>query len=109
MRTLEPYKNHFWDFYQSQSASVQEKIDYVLEIVISMERIPKQFFKHLEDGIYEIRVKVGSDIYRIFCFFDAGKLVILLDGFQKKSQKTPRKEIAKAKRLRTAYYEDKDH
>jgi phage-related protein len=74
-----------------------------------MERIPRQFFKHLEDGIYEIRVKVGSDIFQIFCFFDEGRLVILLHAFQKKSQKTPRKEIVRAKRLRTKYYEDKDN
>ncbi len=109
MRTLEPFESHFWAFYHAQTKAVREKIDYVLEIVISMERIPKQFFKHLEDGIYEIRVKVGSDIYRIFCFFDAGNLVILLHAFQKKSQKTPRKEIHRAKQLRTKYYEDKDN
>jgi phage-related protein len=77
--------------------------------VISIERIPNQFFKHLEDGIYEIRVKIRSDIFCIFCFFDEGRLVILLHAFQKKSQKTPRKEIQKAKRLRTKYYEDKDN
>jgi len=105
IRTLEPFENHFWEFYNAQTKAVQEKIDYVLEIVIHMERVPKQFFSHLEDGIYEIRVKVGSDIYRIFCFFDEGRLVILLHAFQKKSQKTPRKEIERAKRLRAKYYE----
>lgn len=105
MRTLEPFEHHFWEFYDAQNKVVQEKIDYVLEIVISMEQIPKQFFTHLEDGIFEIRVKVGSNIYRIFCFFDAGRLVILLHAFQKKSQKIPRKEIERAKRLRTKYYE----
>lgn len=105
MRTLEPFENHFWKFYNTQTKDVQKKIDYVLEVVISMERVPKQFFKHLEDGIYEIRVKVRSDIYRIFCFFDAGRLIVLLHAFQKKSQKTPRKEIERAKLLRKKYYE----
>jgi len=108
MRILEPFEDHFWAFYESQTKDVKEKIDYVLEIIVNMERIPKQFFKHLEDGLYEIRVKVSSDIYRIFCFFDAGKLVVLLHAFQKKSQKTPKKEIERAKRLRTKYYESKD-
>ena len=109
MRILEPFENHFWEFYYAQTEAVQEKIDYVLEIVVTMQRIPGQFFKHLEDGIYEIRVKVGGDIYRIFCFFDEGRLVVLLHAFQKKSQKTPRKEIKRAKQLRTKYYEDKDN
>ncbi len=108
MRTLEPFGNHFWEFYNAQTKAVQEKIDYVLEMMIGMERVPRQFFKHLEEGIYEIRIKVGSNIYRICCFFDAGKLIILLHAFQKKSQKTLRKEIQRAKQLRTAYYENKD-
>lgn len=69
--------------------------------------IPKKFFKHIEDGIYEIRIESGSDIYRIFSFFDEGKLVILLHGFTKKSQKLPRKEIEKAFKLRSEYYEQK--
>lgn len=109
MRTLIPFENHFWEFYQAQTASVREKIDYVLEVVIIMERIPGQFFKHLEDGLYEIRIKVGSDIYRIFCFFDEGSLVILLHCFQKKSQRVPQKELQRARELRTRYYESKDH
>ncbi len=87
MRTLKPFEDHFWKFYNAQSKAVQEKIDYVFEILISIERVPKQFFKHLEDGIYEIRIKVGRDIYRVFCFFDEGSLIILLHAFQKKSQK----------------------
>lgn len=73
-----------------------------------MRQIPVKFFKHLEDGIYEIRIEFGGNIYRIFCFFDDDKLVILLHAFQKKSQKTPRKEIERAKTLRRNYYEDKE-
>jgi len=71
--------------------------------------VPEKFFKYLEgtDGLYEIRIKSGSDIYRIFCFFDEGNLIVLLNGFQKKSSKTPGNEIDKAKRLRKNYYEDK--
>lgn len=71
--------------------------------------IPDKFFKHLDgtEGLYEIRVKVGSDIFRVFCFFDEGALVILLNGFQKKSQKTPRQEIEKAEKLKRQYYEER--
>lgn len=108
MRILKPYKNYFWDFYNSLENKTKEKVDYVLQIVMSMEGIPTKFFKHLEDGIYEIRIELGSNIYRIFTFFDDNKLVILLHGFQKKSQKTPRKEIERAKQLRRDYYEDKE-
>jgi len=74
---------------------------------MTVEIIPKKFFKHIEDGIYEIRIKSGSDIYRLFSFFDDGKLVILLHGFTKKSQKLPRKEIDRSVRLRREYYENK--
>ena len=108
MRILEPYKNYFWDFYNPLKQNVKDKIDYVLQIVISVQRVPTKFFKHLEDGIYEIRIEVGSNIYRIFAFFDDNKLVVLLHGFQKKTQKTPRKEIERAKKLRKDYYHDKE-
>jgi phage-related protein len=108
MRILEPFENHFWEFYNAHTKSVQDKIDYVLHLVMTVERVPKKFFKHIEDGINEIRIKVGSDIYRIFCFFDDGKLVILLNGFTKKTQKLPRKLIEKAKQLRGTYYDNKE-
>ncbi|WP_062122411.1 type II toxin-antitoxin system RelE/ParE family toxin [Geofilum rubicundum] len=108
MRILEPYKDYFWEFYNPLPQKVKEKVDYVLQIVISVQRISTNFFKHLEDGIYEIRIEVGRNIYRIFCFFDDNKLVILLHGFQKKTQKTLRKEIEQAKRIRRMYYEDKE-
>ncbi|MCB0482158.1 MAG: type II toxin-antitoxin system RelE/ParE family toxin [Flavobacteriales bacterium] len=107
MRVLEPFEDYFWEFYNDKSEAVQTKIDYVLQIIITIEQIPKKFFKHIEDGIYEIRIKSGSDIYRLFSFFDEGKLVILLHGFTKKTQKLPRREIDKAMLLRRAYYESK--
>lgn len=71
-----------------------------------MDVIPDTYLKHLEgtDGLYEIRVQQGSDIFRIFCFFDEGKLVVLLNGFQKKKQKTPKPEIQKAEKLKAEYY-----
>lgn len=109
MRTTYVYGNEFWDFYYSQKPEVQNKIDWTIGLVRSLRIIPEKFFKHLKgtDGLFEIRIKVGSDIFRILCFFDEGNLVILLNGFQKKTQKTPKNEIEKAERLKQKYYEDK--
>ena len=58
-------------------------------------------------GLYEIRVEVGSDIYRVFSVFDKGQLIILLIGFQKKSQKTPKNEIELAEKLKKQYFDEK--
>ena len=80
-----------------------------MEAIETLERIPKNYLKHLEgtDGLYEARVQLGSNIWRVFCFFDKGRLVILLNGFQKKTQKTPKKELEKAIELMKEYYESK--
>jgi len=109
MRTTYVYGNEFWDFYYAQRTEVQDKIDWVIGLVRSLRMVPEKFFKHLEgtEGLFEIRIKVGSDIFRIFCFFDEGNLVILINGFQKKTEKTPKNEIEKAERLKQKYYEDK--
>ena len=74
-----------------------------------IQKIPENYLKHLEgtEGLYEIRIQVGSDIFRIFCFFDEGKLVVLANGFQKKTQKTPKQEIVKALKIMEEYYENK--
>lgn len=106
-RTIEVYGNHFWEFFEGLSDSVREKLDYVFQMIISFERVPSKFFKHIDDGIYEIRVRSEGNIYRVFCFQEKGKLVILLHGFQKKTQKLPRREILKAKQLRQMYYDEK--
>ena len=104
------YKNYFMDFYVLLDSSVQEKIEYVLQIIRTVDRVPEKFLKHLTgtNGLYEIRVKAGSDIYRIFCCFHVGRIVILFHGFQKKSQKTPKKEITKALKLMSEYFENKN-
>ena len=107
MRTIVPFKNFFWDFYNPLDKKLKDKVDYVLQIIISVERISTKFFKHLDDGIYEVRIEHKGDIYRIFSFFDEGRLIILLHGIQKKTQKTPKKEIDRAKKLRRDYYEKK--
>jgi putative component of toxin-antitoxin plasmid stabilization module len=100
------YENYFWDFYNSQKVSVQGIVDFVIGLVRTLRIVPEKFLKHLEgtDGLYEMRIKVGSNIYRVFCFFDEGNLVILLGGFQKKSAKTPPREITNAEKLKKEYY-----
>lgn len=109
IREIRFHGNYFIDFYLSLDTSIQEKIEYVLKVVRTVDRIPEKFFKHMEgtDGLYEIRVTESGNIYRIFCCFDAGRIVILLNGFQKKSQKTPRKEIDKALRIKMDYFKNK--
>jgi phage-related protein len=74
-----------------------------------MERIPTTYLKYIEgtDGLFEARIKLATNIFRIFCFFDGNKFVVLLTGFQKKTQKTPQKEIRRAMKLMNQYYEDK--
>ena len=110
LRTIFVYGDDFWDFYDSKSMPVQKKIDWVNDLIKSVRIIPEKFLKHLEgtDGLCEIRVKVSSDIYRIFCFFDKGNLIILLNGFQKKTQKTPKQEIVRAERLKKQYHEEQE-
>ena len=108
-REIQFFKNYFLDFYSEQSSDVQEKIEFILDLIRRVDIVPTKFLKSIEGskGLYEIRVKVKSNIYRIFCFFDAGKLVILINGFQKKTQKLPRKEIMKAEKLKGEYFLEK--
>ena len=103
------FENHFIEFYQNQDTKVKEKIQYVFELIKQVEHVPEKFLKHLSgtNGLYEIRIAYKSNIYRIFCCFDKGKLVVLFNGFHKKTQKTPKKELEKAKKLMELYFEQK--
>lgn len=109
IRTIISYKGYFEDFLAVQTAKVQEKIYKILEIVEYQQQIPARFIKHIEgtEGLYETRFSLGNNIWRVFCFFDHGHLVILLNGFQKKTQKTPKAEIEKALRLKQEYFNEK--
>lgn len=103
------FKDYFFDFFEQQTEKVKEKIDYVLFVVTVAARIPQNFFQHLEgtNGLYEIRVEFQGNIYRIFCCFDEGQVVVLFNGFQKKSQKTPSGELEKAMKIRNEYFDEK--
>jgi phage-related protein len=104
-RTIIFYKDYFEEFFLAQRDKVKNKIIWTFELIESLERVPEAYLKHMEgtDGLFEIRVQQGSDIFRIFCFFDRGKLVVLANGFQKKTQKTPKQEIEKALKIKDEY------
>ena len=108
-RKIKTYGEYFDNFYLGLDKDVQDKIDWVFQLVKAVDQIPKKFFQHLgsTDGIYEIRVEFESNIYRILCFFDEGHLVVLINAFQKKSQKTQKTEIGLAKKLKKQYFIDK--
>lgn len=103
------YKHYFNEFFVKQRDKVKEKIIWTFELIEELQRVPETYLKHIEntDGLYEIRVHQGSDIFRIFCFFDQGQLVVCINGFQKKDQKTPKKEIEKALKIKAEYEAEK--
>lgn len=109
IRQVIAYKRYFLDFYEDQSEDVQRKIEWTLNLLRTMDRVPKKFFDHLSgtDGLFEVRIELGGNIFRIFAFFDKGKLVVLGNGFHKKSQKTPKSEIEKAIKIKKEYESDR--
>ncbi|MDY3317723.1 type II toxin-antitoxin system RelE/ParE family toxin [Riemerella anatipestifer] len=105
IRQVIAYKKYFLDFYQAQTDEVQRKIEWTLNLLRTIDRVPKKYFDHITgtDGLFEVRVELGGNIFRIFAFFDKGNLVVLGNGFQKKSQKTPKDEIEKAIKIKVEY------
>ena len=103
------HENYFINFYLEQKSGVQEKIEYVFKIIRTSQNVPKKFLDHMTgtDGLFEVRVEFESNIYRIFCCFDKGKLIVLFNGFKKKSQKTPKNELEKALSLMNEYFQQK--
>jgi len=102
------YKDFYLDFFNVLKPEVKKKFNWTLQLIATTERIPEKYFKFISgtDGLYEIRVEVGSNIYRVFSFFDKGKLIILINGFQKKTQKTPKKEIEIALIIKQQYFKE---
>jgi phage-related protein len=109
-RTVLAYKNYFENFLLKQVPKVRAKILWTLLLIEEVQHIPEMYLKHIENtsGLYEIRVQSGNDIFRIFCFFDEGKLIVIANGFQKKTQKTPKLEIERALKIMEDYYESKN-
>ena len=108
-RTIIFYKEYFSEFFIKQRQKVKDKIVWTFDLIELIDNVPETYLKHLQgtDKLYEIRVQSGSDIFRIFCFFDKGSLVVLANGFQKKTQKTPKQEIEKALKIKIEYYDSK--
>jgi phage-related protein len=109
-RELYFFKDYFESFYKKQTEKVQKKVLWTLKLIEEIERVPEKYLKHLENtsGLYEIRVQVSRNIFRIFCFFDLDKIIVVGHGFQKKSQKTPKQQLEKAEKIKKEYYESKE-
>jgi phage-related protein len=108
-RNITFFKYYFQNFFDKQSKKVRAKIVWTFNLIEDLQRVPETYLKHIENtnGLYEIRVQLGSDIFRIFCFFDQGQLVVLANGFYKKTQKTPKKEIELALKIKAEYESEK--
>lgn len=108
-RTIIFYKDYFQEFFLKQRDKVKDKIIWTFNLIEELQRVPETYLKHIEntEGLFEIRVQLGNDIFRIFCFFDEGQLVVLANGFQKKTQKTPKQEIDKALKIKEEYENEK--
>jgi phage-related protein len=109
-REIYYYKDYYMNFFEPLKPEVKKKLNWTLQLITVLEYVPEKYFKHLSNtnGLYEIRVEVGTDIYRVFAFFDMNKLLIIGNGFQKKSQKTPNSEIERAERIRKQYFLEKN-
>lgn len=103
------FGEHFWEFYNKQTPQIKERINWTIKLIKTVERVPKKYLKNITNTtLYEMRIISGTNIYRIFCFFDKGKLVVVLNGFHKKTQKTPKNEIKLALKLQKQYYDEKE-
>ncbi|ADV42341.1 type II toxin-antitoxin system RelE/ParE family toxin [Bacteroides helcogenes] len=106
-RSIRTYGGYFEDFMKTLKEKEQEKIQYGLLLLKTQDRLPKKFVKLVKEGLYELRTEYNGNIYRVFFIFDNGQIVILFNGFQKKTQKTPSNEIEKALKIKEEYYADK--
>jgi len=109
IRNISYYKHYFLEFFDEQTEEVQRKFNWTLELIATIDHVPKKYFQHMEGsvGLYEVRVEVGSNIFRAFAFFDEGQLIVIANAFQKKTQKTPKNEIELAKKIKKEYFNEK--
>ena len=106
-RRISAYKSYFIDFIHSIDREDARKIYYILDMLKTQDRLSVKFVKYIRDGLYELRAERKGNIFRVFFIFDEGNIVILFNGFQKKTQKTPLGEIEKALKIKEEYYEDR--
>ena len=101
------YKHYFIDFFMSLDDGAKKKVSYVLDMLKTQQRVNSNFVKSIRNGLYELRASSNGNIYRAFFIFDDGNIVMLFNGFQKKTQKTPDSEIEQALKLKNEYYASK--
>lgn len=107
-REIIAFGDYYDDFMKTLSAVERKKVHYILDLLQTEDRISTKFVKFIRDGLYEIRAMYNGNIYRIFFIFDEGRIVVLFNGFQKKTQEIPENEIKKALRIKEEYYESKE-
>ena len=106
-RIITTYGGYFEAFILTLSPKEKIKLDYIISLLETNDRMPAKFIDYIRDGLYELRMEYNGNIYRVFFIFDEGQIVVLFNGFQKKTQKTPLSEIDKALKIKEAYYADK--
>jgi len=106
-RKVKTYGGYFERFIETLSPKEKVKLDYIISLLETTDRIPVKFIDYIRDGLYELRMEYNGNIYRVFFIFDKGNIVVLFNGFQKKTQRTPESEIIKALKIKEAYYADK--
>lgn len=108
VRLLVYFKHYFLDFYNEQTPKVREKIDLGLYYLQFTKQLPSRYIGSTNHkNLFYLRIKQGSDIYRIYFCYDEGKLVVLFNGFQKKKQKTPKSETEKALKIQKQYFDER--
>jgi len=105
-RSVQFYKCYFEDFFETLSPKVRDKFIWTFDLIEEIDKVPKTYLKHLEKDLYEVRVKFGSNIFRVFAFFDGNKLIIIINGYQKKTQKAPKNEIKRALKIKKEYEDE---
>lgn len=108
-RKILAFGNYYREFMESLNEKERQKVHYILSLLQTEDRLPIKFIKIIREGLYELRVSWNGNIYRLFFIFDEGQIVVLFNGFQKKTQKTPAAEINKALKIKEEYYESKKH
>jgi len=106
-RKIATYGGYFESFMDTLTIKEQDKVQYALLLLKTQDRLSVKFLKHLREELFELRVEYNGNIYRVFLIFDDGNVVVLFNGFQKKTQKTPTTEIEKALKIKEEYYADK--
>jgi phage-related protein len=111
VRKLVFYKDYYDVFIKNQRSRVQAKIFWTIILIENVEKVPSKYLKYIigSDGVFEIRILTRNDIFRIFCFFNKQNELVLINGFQKKTQKTPQNEIDKAVKIKYDYENEKEY